>query len=76
MLGWKSIVTGFIPIGICLVAVMQWRAFRKHTKEDHIAKDWEISCYCTLPLRNISRMWGWLAGNDLFVSYLKLIKVF
>lgn len=59
---WKVTVSKFIPIGICLVAVMQWRVFRKN---DQIAKSWEITCYCALPLRSISRMWGWIADKQL-----------
>lgn len=59
---WKGIVSKFIPLGICLVAVMQWRTYRKISSE-HTAKQWEISCYCALPLRSLSRMWGWIAGK-------------
>lgn len=57
---WKGILTKFVPIGICLVAVMEWRALRKHSK--HYANKWEIDVYCTLPLRSFSRCWGWLSG--------------
>lgn len=59
---WKAIITGFLPVGLCLVAVMQWRAFRKRQSET-IATQWEINCYCMLPLRTVSRCWGWLAGG-------------
>lgn len=61
---WRSIITGFVPIGICLVAVMQWRAYRKISGA-HSAKQWQISCYCALPLRITSRCWGWLADKEI-----------
>ncbi|CAH1173888.1 unnamed protein product [Phaedon cochleariae] len=61
---WKSIITGFLPIGICLVAVMQWRAFRRR-QGDKVATQWEISCYCMLPLRTLSRYWGYIADINL-----------
>ncbi|KAK4883651.1 hypothetical protein RN001_006970 [Aquatica leii] len=61
---WKGIMTGFVPLGICLVAVMQWRAYRKLSTERY-AKQWEISCYCALPLRTVSRCWGWLADKQI-----------
>lgn len=60
---WKGIVTRFIPIGICLVAVMQWRSYRKSTRENVLAKQWEVKFYCSLPLRHVSRTWGWIAGE-------------
>lgn len=60
---WKGIVTRFVPIGLCLIAVMQWRAYRKHVGK-HTAKQWEVNCYCALPLRAVSRCWGWVAGNN------------
>lgn len=61
---WRTIVTRFVPIGICLVAVMQWRAYRKISAE-HVAKKWEVDLYCSLPLRAFSRSWGWLADIHL-----------
>lgn len=60
-LEWRAVFTRFVPIGLCLIAVMQWRAYRRHSRE-RTAKQWEISCYRMLPLRTVSRYWGWLAG--------------
>jgi hypothetical protein len=68
-LEWKGILTRFVPVGICLVAVMQWRSYRKKSAE-RIARQWEIDCYCMLPLRTVSRWWGWIAG--IFSTFLKL----
>lgn len=57
---WKGIITKFVPIGICLIAVMEWRVLRKQSK--NYADKWEIDIYCTLPLRSASRCWGWFSG--------------
>ncbi|KAJ8931766.1 hypothetical protein NQ314_015298 [Rhamnusium bicolor] len=59
---WRTIFTRFLPVGLCLIAVMQWRVYRRRT-DDKVAKQWEINCYCLLPLRTVSRWWGWLAAN-------------
>ncbi|KAF2901070.1 hypothetical protein ILUMI_05126 [Ignelater luminosus] len=61
---WKGIITRFVPIGLCLIAVMQWRAYRKFSA-DHTAKNWEVIFYCSLPLRATSRCWGWIADKRL-----------
>ncbi|XP_076252208.1 phosphatidylserine decarboxylase isoform X2 [Rhynchophorus ferrugineus] len=60
---WDSVIKKFVPIGICLIAVMQWRAYRRRTKDGTVAKQWEIDCYCFLPLRTVSRVWGFLADK-------------
>ncbi|XP_044259848.1 phosphatidylserine decarboxylase proenzyme, mitochondrial isoform X2 [Tribolium madens] len=61
---WKGILTRFVPVGICLIAVMQWRSYRKKSSE-RLAKKWEIDCYCMLPLRTVSRWWGWFADKKI-----------
>ncbi|XP_018571598.1 phosphatidylserine decarboxylase proenzyme, mitochondrial isoform X1 [Anoplophora glabripennis] len=61
---WRAIFTRFLPVGLCLVAVMQWRMYRKRNA-DKVARQWEINCYCMLPLRTVSRWWGWLADKEL-----------
>ncbi|RZC43127.1 phosphatidylserine decarboxylase proenzyme [Asbolus verrucosus] len=43
---------------------MQWRSYRKRSNE-RTARQWEIDCYCMLPLRTISRWWGWIADKQL-----------
>ncbi|KAJ8958309.1 hypothetical protein NQ318_017455 [Aromia moschata] len=66
---WRGIFVRFLPVGLCLIAVMQWRAYRKKMGET-VAKQWEINCYCMLPLRTVSRWWGWLADKEL-PTYLR-----
>ncbi|KAK9737403.1 Phosphatidylserine decarboxylase [Popillia japonica] len=63
-LTWKATIKSFVPIGICLIAVMQWRNYRKQMKE-RIANKFEINCYRILPLRMVSRWWGWFADKSL-----------
>lgn len=60
--GWRAIVKGFLPIGICMVTVMIWRVARRRQNE---AANWEIQLYCLLPLRAFSRTWGWIAERQL-----------
>ncbi|XP_044259850.1 phosphatidylserine decarboxylase proenzyme, mitochondrial isoform X3 [Tribolium madens] len=43
---------------------MQWRSYRKKSSE-RLAKKWEIDCYCMLPLRTVSRWWGWFADKKI-----------
>lgn len=57
---WRGIVTRFLPIGLCLVAVMQWRAYRKYSGE-RVASQLEVDAYTILPLKAFSRCWGMLA---------------
>lgn len=59
---WRGVFKSFVPVGLCLIAVMQWRAYRRY-KLGKVASHWEINLYCALPLRSLSRGWGWIAGN-------------
>ncbi|GLV44070.1 Phosphatidylserine decarboxylase [Carabus blaptoides fortunei] len=61
---WRSVAVRFVPVGLCLIAVMQWRAYRKITST-RTAKQWEVDFYCSLPLRAISRCWGWIADKQM-----------
>ncbi|KAG8232922.1 hypothetical protein J437_LFUL011031 [Ladona fulva] len=57
-LEWTPLPLG---IGFALLAVLQWRHIRKRAHEIHPGhvEDWEITCYRMLPLRVLSRAWGW-----------------
>jgi len=57
---WRSIAIGFLPVGICLLCVMQWRRLRQGAIAHHI----EITTYKTLPLKFVSRLWGNIAGKS------------
>ncbi|XP_066583317.1 phosphatidylserine decarboxylase proenzyme, mitochondrial isoform X2 [Prorops nasuta] len=61
-------------IGVSLLAVLQWRHLRRHpyprsddgTQEP--VNDFIVTCYCCLPLRITSRIWGWIASIELPMS--------
>ncbi|XP_012251862.2 phosphatidylserine decarboxylase proenzyme 1, mitochondrial isoform X3 [Athalia rosae] len=55
-------------VGISILAIFQWRHFWRHS---HAEKDpstlgpingFMVDCYCCLPLRITSRLWGWFAS--------------
>ncbi|XP_015518533.1 phosphatidylserine decarboxylase proenzyme, mitochondrial [Neodiprion pinetum] len=59
-----------VGVGISLLAVLQWKLFSRHS---HAEKDRGtpgpingivVKCYCCLPLRITSRLWGWLASIE------------
>ncbi|KAL1505820.1 hypothetical protein ABEB36_005293 [Hypothenemus hampei] len=62
---WEKVLKRSVPLGVCLIAVMQWRVYRRKIREGTVANQWEINCYCFLPLRSISRCWGYLADKKL-----------
>ncbi|XP_030762478.1 phosphatidylserine decarboxylase proenzyme, mitochondrial isoform X1 [Sitophilus oryzae] len=62
---WEGVFKRFVPLGICLFAVMQWRAYRSRIRDGAVAKQWEINCYCLLPLRTVSRVWGFFADKNI-----------
>ncbi|XP_043262630.1 phosphatidylserine decarboxylase proenzyme, mitochondrial isoform X2 [Colletes gigas] len=63
-----SIPTG---VGISLLAILQWRHLKKYprTREDTNIYEpinvFAVKCYYYLPLRIISRIWGWIASLEL-----------
>jgi phosphatidylserine decarboxylase len=67
--GWRSSALRYLrlPLGVgfALLAVLQWRHIRRRleTEEEH-AKDWEITCYRLMPLRALSRVWGWAMEKE------------
>nr|CAG4635440.1 EOG090X05NI [Artemia franciscana] len=59
---------GLTSIGVVLlVALQQLRRRKKDPLEtpDLIAQDWEVKCYRMIPLRALSRAWGWIHAVDL-----------
>ncbi|XP_076163042.1 phosphatidylserine decarboxylase [Ptiloglossa arizonensis] len=63
-----SIPTG---VGISLLAILQWRHLKKYpykTEDSNVYKPinlFVVKCYYYLPLRIISRIWGWIASLEL-----------
>ncbi|CAH0387869.1 unnamed protein product [Bemisia tabaci] len=66
---WKSYWKGWIPIsagmGLTILAVSQWKRWQSklaNPDECHIS-EFEIQCYRAVPLRAISRAWGWISSQ-------------
>ncbi|XP_033216992.1 phosphatidylserine decarboxylase proenzyme, mitochondrial [Belonocnema kinseyi] len=57
----------YIPFGIgfSFFSIYAWRQFQRKPEEKAIARDIVIECYCHLPLRITSRVWGWIASVEL-----------
>ncbi|XP_069684838.1 phosphatidylserine decarboxylase proenzyme, mitochondrial isoform X2 [Periplaneta americana] len=59
-----------ISVGLVLLAVLQWRHVRRRERNTDdstvvLAKNWEITCYRAVPLRALSRIWGWITNKEL-----------
>eukprot|EP00088_Acartia_fossae_P010141 TRINITY_DN15007_c0_g1_i1.p1 TRINITY_DN15007_c0_g1~~TRINITY_DN15007_c0_g1_i1.p1 ORF type:complete len:400 (+),score=19.70 TRINITY_DN15007_c0_g1_i1:122-1321(+) len=71
----QKVLDNPLPIGAgaLVVGLVQWRRIRKRNEAqlEHEApkvldeKDWQVSCYKTLPLRHFSRLWGFV--NDVYL---------
>ncbi|OXU22866.1 hypothetical protein TSAR_017042 [Trichomalopsis sarcophagae] len=79
---WRSYVRRWqwkIPLGlgVSLLAVLQWRYFRKrHETNKGPIEGLMVECYCSLPLRITSRVWGGFASLELPVSIRTTIYSF
>ncbi|XP_046979526.1 phosphatidylserine decarboxylase proenzyme, mitochondrial [Schistocerca americana] len=68
---WQYLRRVWRPLPLSLlfatVGVVQWNYIKKkHTKEPvEEAKDWEVTCYRSVPLRLVSRSWGWFSNLEL-----------
>lgn len=66
-LTWQGAILRWTPLGICIIAAAHWHL---HTREcerrglPRTATAWQTSVYCSLPLRLMSRAWGWLAERQ------------
>ena len=63
-----------VGVGVSLLAVLQWRHLRKYpyrTEDNSVYEPINVlvvNCYYYLPLRIISRIWGWIASLELPVA--------
>lgn len=63
-LTWQGIFMRWTPIGICVIAAVEWHLNNKELEKKglpRVASQWQMNIYCSLPLRMLSRCWGWFA---------------
>ncbi|KAL6257589.1 hypothetical protein P5V15_011166 [Pogonomyrmex californicus] len=77
---WRLVVpTG---VGLSLLAAIQWNYLHEHgysidvENRPELLNDVMATCYCCLPLRITSRIWGWLTSIDLPVSLRPMLYGF
>ncbi|XKL62593.1 hypothetical protein PGB90_002426 [Kerria lacca] len=65
--GWIVIPTG---IGVSVFTVLQWRRLNwgNQSPNENVPKNFRITCYRAIPLRAMSRAWGWLSSQHVPLS--------
>ncbi|XP_054725223.1 phosphatidylserine decarboxylase proenzyme, mitochondrial [Anastrepha obliqua] len=62
---WTGFLLRWTPVGICLFGVIEWQLHKQKCEGENLprtASSFQSKVYCSLPLRIISRCWGWLAA--------------
>ncbi|XP_017015865.2 phosphatidylserine decarboxylase proenzyme, mitochondrial [Drosophila takahashii] len=62
---WTGFLLRWAPMGICVFGAIEWQLQKRRCDEDgqpRTASEFQSRVYCSLPLRIISRCWGWLAA--------------
>lgn len=76
---WRVIIP---TIGLSLLAGTQWDYLHKHGysidihDRPELLNDVAVTCYCCLPLRTTSRIWGWLTSIELPVGLRPMLYGF
>ncbi|XP_065213877.1 phosphatidylserine decarboxylase proenzyme, mitochondrial isoform X2 [Planococcus citri] len=65
--GWIVIPTG---IGVSVFTVLQWRrqSWNNQPQSTNSTKNFQITCYRAIPLRAMSRAWGWISSQHVPLS--------
>ncbi|XP_013110579.2 phosphatidylserine decarboxylase proenzyme, mitochondrial [Stomoxys calcitrans] len=64
-LRWTGLLLKWAPVGICVFGAIEWQLHKQSVVRDqlpHTASEFQSKVYCSLPLRLLSRAWGWLAA--------------
>lgn len=64
-LRWTGLLLKWAPVGICVFGAIEWQFHKQSVVRDqlpHTASQFQSKIYCSLPLRLLSRAWGWLAA--------------
>ncbi|EDV53923.1 phosphatidylserine decarboxylase proenzyme, mitochondrial [Drosophila erecta] len=62
---WTGFLLRWAPMGICVFGAIEWQLQKNRCERDgkpRTASELQSRIYCSLPLRIISRCWGWLAA--------------
>lgn len=62
---WTGFLLRWAPMGICVFGAIEWQLQKRRCERDgqpRTASELQSRIYCSLPLRIISRCWGWLAA--------------
>uniref|UniRef100_A0A182VVZ2 phosphatidylserine decarboxylase n=1 Tax=Anopheles minimus TaxID=112268 RepID=A0A182VVZ2_9DIPT len=65
-LTWRGVFLRWTPIGICMVVAAKWHLHNRELDKKGLprtAAKWQAKMYCSLPLRVMSRCWGWMADR-------------
>ncbi|ALC47440.1 CG5991 [Drosophila busckii] len=62
---WTGFLLRWAPMGLCVFGAIEWQLHKMRCERDgapRTASEFQSKIYCSLPLRIISRCWGWLAS--------------
>ncbi|XP_052865528.1 phosphatidylserine decarboxylase proenzyme, mitochondrial isoform X1 [Anopheles cruzii] len=65
-LTWRGVFLRWTPISICMVVAAKWHLHNRELDKKGLprtAAKWQAKVYCSLPLRVMSRAWGWMADR-------------
>ncbi|XP_050088441.1 phosphatidylserine decarboxylase proenzyme, mitochondrial isoform X2 [Anopheles aquasalis] len=65
-LTWRGVFLRWTPISICMVVAAKWHLHNRDLDKKGLprtAAKWQRKMYCSLPLRFMSRCWGWVADR-------------
>lgn len=69
---WTGFFLKWAPMGICILGAIEWQLHKHNCAQEQLprkASEFQSKIYCSLPLRLISRAWGWLAGCYIPTSF-------
>ncbi|TMW44622.1 hypothetical protein DOY81_010299 [Sarcophaga bullata] len=64
-LKWTGFLLKWAPMGICVFGALEWQLHKQkclREQQPQRASEFQTKFYCSLPLRLLSRAWGWLAA--------------
>lgn len=64
-LKWTGFLLKWAPMGICVFGALEWQLHKQNCAREQLprtASELQTKFYCSLPLRVLSRAWGWLAA--------------